>query len=351
MVYAIFVCSLFCLLSDYFTVRLSFSSVVFYRYQCSVFIAVAVAYCVDSRQVAVQWVSYFCDNLQVALRLNTSAGSGGRKLRSGDAVVYVVCDDGSSLPATQRAYHPDLEVAKRSELTVDARYYLEQQVHPVVSRLCDPIEGTDAARIAECLGLDASHFRQALRRDEDEDAAVLGTTEESEAEKFRDCEEMKFPCQGCGNEIKVSIVQDFCGSTLASCPGCKLSPLDNMPYVRNQLTQAIRRHVHSYYEGWHVCEDPACAMRTRQTPLVMNRGQPVCPACRRSVLHPEFSERSVYRQLGFYQHSFSIDKVAESQLSKLKSDVDKVVSNSAYSEVNLTKLFEGLFPQKIYQEV
>ena len=34
----------------------------------------------------------------------------------------------------------------------DTKYYLTSQVHPVVQRLCDPIEGTDAARIAECLG-------------------------------------------------------------------------------------------------------------------------------------------------------------------------------------------------------
>ena len=287
------------------------------------------------------------------MRLNTSAGSGGRKLRSGDAVVYVVCDDGSSLPATQRAYHPDMEVAKRSDLAIDARYYLEHQIHPVVSRLCDPIDGTDAARIAECLGLDASHFRQALRHDEDDDGTVLGVTEESELEKYRDCEEMKFPCRGCGNENKLTIVQDSSGLTLESCPGCKLSPLDNVAYVRNQLTQAVRQHVRRYHEGWHVCEDPACAMRTRQTPLTLSRGQSVCPACRYGILHPEFSERSVYRQLGFYQHCLDKDKVAASQpvtvhpdLDKLKSDIDKVVANSAYSEVNLTKLFEGLFPQK-----
>lgn len=35
----------------------------------------------------------------------------------------------------------------------DTKYYLSQQVHPVVSRLCDPIEGTDAAHLAECLGM------------------------------------------------------------------------------------------------------------------------------------------------------------------------------------------------------
>ena len=35
---------------------------------------------------------------------------------------------------------------------------LRSQVHPVVSRLCAPIEGTDAARLADCLGLDAAKF-------------------------------------------------------------------------------------------------------------------------------------------------------------------------------------------------
>lgn len=36
---------------------------------------------------------------------------------------------------------------------------LVEQVHPVVSRLCAPIEGTDAARLADCLGLDVSKYR------------------------------------------------------------------------------------------------------------------------------------------------------------------------------------------------
>jgi DNA polymerase alpha subunit A len=51
----------------------------------------------------------------------------------------------------QRAYHVD-ELKTNENLKVDVKYYLSQQIHPVVSRLCDPIEGTDAARIAESLG-------------------------------------------------------------------------------------------------------------------------------------------------------------------------------------------------------
>ena len=65
--------------------------------------------------------------------------------------LFVLFQDGTNSAATQRAYHPD-EVLKNSNLKVDVKYYLAHQVHPVAARLCEPIEGTDTARIAECLG-------------------------------------------------------------------------------------------------------------------------------------------------------------------------------------------------------
>ncbi|GFQ96687.1 DNA polymerase alpha catalytic subunit, partial [Trichonephila clavata] len=43
-------------------------------------------------------------HVMVALRLNAK---GGKKLKLGDTVSYIICLDGSDLPATQRAYHPD----------------------------------------------------------------------------------------------------------------------------------------------------------------------------------------------------------------------------------------------------
>nr|CAD7441284.1 unnamed protein product [Timema bartmani] len=86
-------------------------------------------------------------HVQVAMRLNKK---GGKKLRQGDTVEYIICEDGTSLPATQRAYHVD-ELKTNDGLKIDINYYLAQQIHPVVSRLCEPIEGTDAARIADCL--------------------------------------------------------------------------------------------------------------------------------------------------------------------------------------------------------
>lgn len=58
-------------------------------------------------------------------------------------------EGGSS--AAMRAFHPD-EVRGQEHLSVDTRYYLQHQLHAVVSRLCEPIAGLDAAQVAECLG-------------------------------------------------------------------------------------------------------------------------------------------------------------------------------------------------------
>ena len=37
--------------------------------------------------------------------------------------------------------------------STDYEYYLAHQILPPIERLCDPIEGTDRARLAECLGM------------------------------------------------------------------------------------------------------------------------------------------------------------------------------------------------------
>ena len=117
---------------------------------------------------------------QVALRVNSK---GGKKLRAGDTVQYVICDDGSNLAATQRAFHVD-EVKDSESLKVDTNYYLAQQLHPVVSRLCDPLDGTDASRIAQCLGLDPEQYRRSIRSEnhQDDESSL------KDEDRFRQCE-------------------------------------------------------------------------------------------------------------------------------------------------------------------
>jgi DNA polymerase alpha subunit A len=68
----------------------------------------------------------------------------------GDHIPYVIClppSDGdesakhSDKDAAQRAYHPDEVIRSKGELKVDYEWYLNNQILPPISRLCEPIEG------------------------------------------------------------------------------------------------------------------------------------------------------------------------------------------------------------------
>ena len=99
-------------------------------------------------------------HVQVALRMNKTRN---RRFKKGDMVDYVICQDGTSNPATQRAYHLD-ELKGSETLKLDNDYYLAHQIHPVVTRMVEVLDGTDASRIAECLGLDPSKFRAQVQK-------------------------------------------------------------------------------------------------------------------------------------------------------------------------------------------
>lgn len=111
-------------------------------------------------------------HVQVALRMKTR----NLTVRAGDVIPYIFCSGeadatGKSAQA-ERARHPD-ELRKAGSETqaglyisrdrvssvysrivpTDYEYYLVHQILPPIERLCDPIEGTDRARLAECLGM------------------------------------------------------------------------------------------------------------------------------------------------------------------------------------------------------
>lgn len=100
-------------------------------------------------------------HVQVALRMNATKN---KRYKRGDMVSYVICEDGTDNNPMQRAYHVDELVKSESNLKIDKNYYLSNQIHPVVSRLLKPIEETDSSRIAECLGLDPSKYKENVQR-------------------------------------------------------------------------------------------------------------------------------------------------------------------------------------------
>ncbi|XP_045711924.1 DNA polymerase alpha catalytic subunit isoform X2 [Phyllostomus hastatus] len=302
-------------------------------------------------------------HVHVALWINSQ---GGRKLKAGDTVSYLICQDGSNLSAYQRAYAPE-QLQKQDNLTIDTQYYLAQQIHPVVARICEPIDGIDAVLIATWLGLDPTQFKvHHYHKDEENDVLLGGPAQLTDEEKYRDCDRFKCPCPECGTENIYDSVFEGSGTdmepSLYRCSNinCKASPLNSVVQMSNKLILDIRRYIKKYYEGWLICEEPTCRNRIRHLPLQFSRNGPLCQVCMKATLRAEYSDKSLYTQLCFYRYIFDLDcaleKVTTDQekdklrkqyittkvrqdYKNLKNIAEQFLSQSGYTEVNLSKLF------------
>lgn len=248
-------------------------------------------------------------HVQVALRLNAK---NSRRFKKGDIVPYIICEDGTANSATQRAYH--IEELKGSEhLKVDYKYYLAHQLHPVISRICEPIDGMDPARVADCLGLDPSGYRQIIKK---ENSNTETYEVENDQEKYRYCKEFTFVCvnENCKteNRIRETFVKlDKENITfLEKCqnPKCSVKPVDYLACIQNQLTLQMRQYHNQYYAGWISCEDPACSYRTVRLPQTFTAGYPLCRQCEKGVMFRDYTEKDLYLQINFFLFLFDVNK-------------------------------------------
>ena len=291
---------------------------------------------------------------------------GGKKLRAGDTVAYVICDDGSGSAATQRAFHLDEVKEKDSALKIDIHYYLAQQLHPVVSRLCDPLDGTDASRIAQCLGLDPEQYRHAIRSNK----ADMNNDDENQIkdeDRFRQCQKFEVTCN-CGEKIVLDSITRGSGKdlhlALLQCPSlsCQGRPLaEKFAAIKNKLVLTIRQHIQKYYASWIICEDPACNGRTRRLSLAFQRAFPICTTCYKATMYREYTESQLYTQLLYlqtlfnlhklsdshpdYQTKFKVDNTIQAHYNDLCNLVKRQMMDNKYGIVSLNKVFEGFFPR------
>ncbi|KAK1323373.1 DNA polymerase alpha catalytic subunit [Acorus calamus] len=151
-------------------------------------------------------------HVQVALRLKQSGYTTG--CNAGDTVPYVICcQQGSGSVSTggiaQRARHPD-ELKKDNEnWMIDIEYYLSQQIHPVVSRLCASIQGTSPARLADCLGLDSSKYRQNTAEAVSKDPSTALLCVLDDEERYRGCEPLWLSCPSCSGTFECPTISSF----------------------------------------------------------------------------------------------------------------------------------------------
>ncbi|KAL6007618.1 hypothetical protein ACLOJK_033117 [Asimina triloba] len=293
-------------------------------------------------------------HVQVALRLKQSGYSTG--CSAGDTVPYVICcqqgvESGSTAGIAQRARHPDELKKDNGNWMIDIDYYLSQQIHPVVSRLCASIQGTSPARLADCLGLDSSKFQHKTieASSKDPTSMLLGMADDDE--RYRGCEPLWLSCPSCSGTIECPAVSSFLVNSSENqnsdspaekestnhfwrrlcCPRCpdegdgnRISPL----MMANQVKRQAEKFISTYYTALMTCDDEICKYTTRSLNLRVigdsERGT-VCPNYPRCNGHliRQYTEVDLYKQLSYFCYLLDTERFIEKLEHNARLAVEK----------------------------
>ncbi|CAO1638402.1 unnamed protein product [Sympodiomycopsis kandeliae] len=299
-------------------------------------------------------------HVHVALRMQER----GLSARMGDVIPYIFClgsDGGSSLKSAQadRAHHPDELRKTDTELKVDYEHYLALQILPPIERLCESIQGTDRARLAECLGLDASRFGASTSGQSlsatDRDFVSLDSQTPDEV-RFANCTKWQVKCRECGELSTFEGVSSASSSKEGGmiqplgirCTNTNCNSLFKVSSLSIQLEQSIRHSIQQYYTSWQICSDSGCKMKTRMVGVYGKKC--LVKNCNGNV-YPEYTDKQLYDQLCYYNSLFSTSKQEQDEekkilmmrnkdiLEQLSKVIKRYLDRNDRRFVDLSKLF------------
>ncbi|KAK7031479.1 DNA polymerase [Favolaschia claudopus] len=269
-------------------------------------------------------------HVQVALRMKARGGDA----KLGDVIPYVFClaegEQTAKTAQADRAKHPEEFKKADSGLKLDYEYYLGHQVLPPIERLCEPIEGTDRSRLAECLGLDPSRYRAAASSSVDEPSFSSLDSQMSDSERFKDASPFTVRCRRCSVEFEFAPIHDRDRCILApsgpTCPNASCNMPISAGSLQVQLETQIRHHIARYYEGWTLCNDTSCGHRTRKMGVWGRRC--LQKGCKGTVVF-EYSDARLYNQLRYYAYLFNPEKAARAVVGSTNTDtVSALIANN-----------------------
>ncbi|KAF4610852.1 hypothetical protein D9613_006632 [Agrocybe pediades] len=278
-------------------------------------------------------------HVQVALRLKQKGGSA----KTGDVIPYIFClsegeESSKSSGQADRAKHPDELRKAGSGLIIDYQYYLSHQILPPVERLCEAIEGTDKARLAECLGLDPMRYRHSVTGDDDRVFSGLDS-QISDAERFRNAAPFVIRCRHCQVQAPFVPLNDADANILAAsgaaCPACSKNISSGS--LQMQLEVQIRDAIARYYEGWTVCNDQTCNNRTRMMGVYGKRC--LRSNCKGRVTF-EYSDTQLYNQLRYFVSLFDGEKAMNLAPPNRREEIAAIVLKNQVLLGTLTECVE-----------
>ncbi|KAJ3182355.1 DNA-directed DNA polymerase alpha catalytic subunit pol1 [Geranomyces variabilis] len=274
-------------------------------------------------------------HVQVALQMKAR----GIVAKIGDTIPYVICtsaadadgDGDGDAPAVvggtsmaERARHPDDVRKSNGAVKIDFEWYLATQVHPPVARLCAPIEGTDIARLADCLGLDPAKYHATSAAAAaaaggngngadgfgGADAMYTLDSQLTDAERYKDADPWMVKCFKCGDSAPfdgVVRVKDAMPTTSLTCPSSTCGAALPTPTLTAQLSTAIRTHIKRYANAYLICSDPTCPAAANPTRhMGVYAEKCLTPHCN-STTQLAYPDTRLYTQLAYYGSLFDVE--------------------------------------------
>ncbi|KAI9786183.1 MAG: DNA-directed DNA polymerase alpha catalytic subunit pol1 [Geoglossum umbratile] len=278
--------------------------------------------------------------VQVALR----EMSRGKTIRVNDVMSYIVTGDSkSSESVAKRAYTLQDVMKPNSELKPDVEWYLIKQIFPPIERLCAPIDGTDAIRLAECLGLDTRKYQIGSSSSVQGQKEIFPLESQIDDEvRFKDAVRFTLRCRTCKRSFNYGGPAgdpDMCSPNGITCPSADCRKVLPVISMVAQLESQIRRQTAKYYEGWLICDDPLCGNRTCQMSVYGHRclGPKAYGQGCLGRMSYEYTDKMLYNQLLYYQSLFDVDKA---KANAKGSDRERVLAVAEHNRVRFETLFE-----------
>ncbi|GLB06643.1 DNA-directed DNA polymerase alpha catalytic subunit pol1 [Aspergillus tubingensis] len=276
--------------------------------------------------------------VQVALR----ELSRGKTVRPNDVISYVVTNgdaETSSLAPAKRSYTPQDVMKPDSGLKPDIEFYLLKQIFPPIERLCAPIPGTDAVRLAECLGLDVRKYQINSSSGSNQQNADIFPLESQipDSVRFENATRLTLTCRFCKEKsVFEGLAQSthMCTANGVVCPNQACQKPFSVLTIVAQLESQIRAQTSKYYEGWLVCDDTACGNRTRQISVYGHRclgPRGHAEGCLGRMTY-EYSEKQMYNQLLYFAGLWDVDKARKA--AEKEPTGEKKDSVTALAEFN-----------------
>lgn len=216
-------------------------------------------------------------------------------------------------------------------LQTDVEWYLYKQIFPPVERLCAPIDGTDAVRLADCLGLDTRKYQLQTTLSSQPNAQEIFPLESQldDETRFQSARRLSLRCRFCTHTFTFhglvppsssAAPEELCITPHGlRCPNPSCHRALSTLSIACQVEHQIRQESTRYYDGWLVCDDAACGNRTRQLSVYGHRclGPRGHGAGCLGRMRYEYSEKQMYNQLLYWQSLWDVDKAKRKVLLPL----------------------------------